>query len=144
MLQRYTQLGTRMLDVGTGSGILAIASAKLGAVPDICDTDEQALMSAKDNFAKNNVLFKNAWVGSAAGANEHNGGIRYNLICANIVADVLVMITRDLSRLLFEGGTLILSGILNTHVEKVKSAYQNLQLVDEYIGGEWHTLVYQR
>ncbi|MDR3345997.1 MAG: 50S ribosomal protein L11 methyltransferase [Campylobacteraceae bacterium] len=144
MLQRYVSLGERVLDVGTGSGILAIASSKLGAITDICDTDEQALESAKENFAKNSVKYKNAWAGSITSASKNNGGIKYALIVANIVADVLLMLEKDLRDALLQDGVLILSGILNKYENSVKKAYGALTLIDEFIVGEWHTLVYKR
>ncbi|MDR0579509.1 MAG: 50S ribosomal protein L11 methyltransferase [Campylobacteraceae bacterium] len=144
MLQRYINIGSRMLDVGTGSGILAIAASKLGAIADICDTDEQALESAKENFSKNGVKYKNAWLGSANEAKKQANGIKYNIIAANIVADVLLMIEKDLIDRLFDDGILILSGILDKYEERIKSVYSSLTLIDEFITNEWRTLVYKR
>jgi ribosomal protein L11 methyltransferase len=144
MLQRYINIGSRMLDVGTGSGILAIAASKLGAIADICDTDEQALEAAKENFSKNSVKYKNAWLGSANEAKKQANGIKYNIIAANIVADVLLMIEKDLIDILFSDGVLILSGILDKYEERIKSAYSSLTLIDEFITNEWRTLVYKR
>jgi ribosomal protein L11 methyltransferase len=142
MLQRYVSVGSRMLDVGTGSGILAIAASKLGAVSDICDTDEQAIAAAKENFAKNSVKYKNVWVGSASEAN--NADIKYSVVAANIVADILLFIEKDLTNALLKDGVLILSGILDKYEKSVKSAYEKLTLIDECVIGEWHTLVYKR
>ncbi|MDR1614903.1 MAG: 50S ribosomal protein L11 methyltransferase [Campylobacteraceae bacterium] len=144
MLQRYVGLGSRMLDVGTGSGILAIAASKLGAIADICDTDEQALEAAKENFAKNGVKYKNAWVGSAKEAKVQASDIKYDIIAANIVADVLLMIEKDLTDRLFDDGILILSGILDKYTKRIKSEYNSLMLIDEFIKDEWRTLVYKR
>ncbi|MDR2635704.1 MAG: 50S ribosomal protein L11 methyltransferase [Campylobacteraceae bacterium] len=144
MLQRYVSIGSRMLDVGTGSGILAIAASKLGAIADICDTDEQALEAAKENFAKNGVKYKNAWVGSAGEAKTKAGDIKYGIVAANIVADVLLMIEKDLTNRLFNDGILILSGILDKYEARVKSAYGSLMLIDEFGKDEWRTLVYKR
>ncbi|MDR0408288.1 MAG: 50S ribosomal protein L11 methyltransferase [Campylobacteraceae bacterium] len=144
MLQRYINVGSRMLDVGTGSGILAIAASKLGAITDICDTDEQALKAAKENFAKNDVKYKNAWLGSIKDAKHQAGDIKYSIIVANIVSDVLLTIEKDLIDRLFNEGILVLSGILSKYSERIKSAYDSLTLIDEVIAGEWRTLVYKR
>ncbi|MDR1460044.1 MAG: 50S ribosomal protein L11 methyltransferase [Campylobacteraceae bacterium] len=144
MLQRYASIGSRMLDVGTGSGILAITASKLGAIADICDTDEQALEAAKENFVKNGVKYKNAWVGSVTDAPKNNDGIKYGIVVANIVTDVLLMIEKDLINRLFDEGILILSGILDKYSQRIKSAYDSLTLIDEVIAGEWRTLVYKR
>ena len=130
--------------MGTGSGILAIAASKLGAIADICDTDEQAIAAAKENFAKNSVKYKNVWIGSASEAFKNNNGIKYSVVAANIVADVLLFIEKDLSDALLKDGILILSGILSKYEKSVKSAYNNLTLIDEFVIGEWHTLVYKR
>ncbi|MFV0480742.1 MAG: 50S ribosomal protein L11 methyltransferase [Campylobacteraceae bacterium] len=139
MLQRYTNLGYGVLDVGTGSGILAIAASKLGAICDICDTDEQALLSAKENFALNDVKFRRVWTGSV----QNRDGAKYDLVVANIIADVLLMIKSDLVSAMKENATLILSGILDKYVDRVKEKYNLLFLYDEYKQDEWHTLVYK-
>ncbi|MDR1555298.1 MAG: 50S ribosomal protein L11 methyltransferase [Campylobacteraceae bacterium] len=144
MLQRYVGLGSRMLDVGTGSGILAIAASKLGAIADICDTDEQALEAAKENFAKNGVKYKNAWHGSAKEAKVQASDIKYGIVVANIVADVLLTIEKDLTNRLFDDGILILSGILDKYTKRIKSEYSSLMLINEFISDEWRTLVYKR
>lgn len=130
------------LDVGTGSGILAIAGRNLGFNVDICDTDELAVKSAKDNFGINNLDFSNAWIGSVAKAPK-----QYDLIVANIVADVLVILASSLVSKLKPSGKLLLSGILNTNKtdeEKVKKTFssKNLILEQEYKKGEWTTLLY--
>ncbi|MDR1285557.1 MAG: 50S ribosomal protein L11 methyltransferase [Campylobacteraceae bacterium] len=144
MLQRYVNAGNRILDVGTGSGILAITASKLGAIADICDTDEQALEAAKENFAKNGVKYKNAWIGSAKDAKHQANDIKYDIVVANIVTDVLLIIEKDLIGRLFGNSILILSGILDKYSQRVKSAYDSLILIDEVITDEWRTLVYKR
>ncbi|MDR2790738.1 MAG: 50S ribosomal protein L11 methyltransferase [Campylobacteraceae bacterium] len=144
MAQRYINIGSRMLDVGTGSGILAIAASKLGAIADICDTDEQALISAKENFFQNGVKHKNAWIGSVNGVKKYANDIKYNIITANIIADVLLAIKNDLANVLHEEGILILSGILDKYVKQIKECYAPLILIDEFKANEWRTLVYKR
>ncbi|MDR1976739.1 MAG: 50S ribosomal protein L11 methyltransferase [Campylobacteraceae bacterium] len=139
MLQRYVGVGSRFLDVGTGSGILAIAAAKLGAIVDICDTDSEALIAANENFAKNSVKYKNSWTGSA-----NEAPIKYGVIAANIIADVLLVIENDLIGALIDDGILILSGILDKYTKRVKERYAALSLIDEFQENEWHTLVYKR
>lgn len=139
MLQRYIKLGSGVLDVGTGSGILAISATKLGGICDICDTDEQAIRSAKSNFELNNVKFRRAWVGSV----QQRDGAKYDIVVANIIADVLLMISKDLSLALKDGGVLILSGILNKYNQKIKDKYSFLTLIDEIKTDEWSTLVYE-
>ena len=135
-ISRYAKPGLRVLDVGCGSGILAIAAAKKGAVVDICDTDELAIQESRKNFAKNDVAFKKAWVGSANGAQE-----KYDIVIANIVADVLVMIANDLKKALKPGGTLILSGIIEKYQDKVADKFRELGSIETIPDGEWRTMI---
>ncbi len=134
-ISRFVRGGEELLDVGCGSGILAIAAAKKGARVDICDTDELAIAEAKKNFSLNEAKFQNAWVGSAAGAQK-----KYDIVIANIVADVLVMIARDLVRATKDGGVLVLSGIIQKYRDKVVRAFQ-LPIIQEIEEGEWRTMI---
>jgi ribosomal protein L11 methyltransferase len=137
------------LDVGTGSGILAIAGRNLGFNVDFCDTDELAVQSAKENFKINNLDYSNAWVGSVSKSPENK---KYDLIVANIVADVLVILSHQLVNKLKPSGKLILSGILNSNKsdeQKVKNAFESiksenskLKLEKEFRKNEWTTLLY--
>ncbi|MRI58364.1 MAG: 50S ribosomal protein L11 methyltransferase [Epsilonproteobacteria bacterium] len=134
-IETYVEGGEELLDVGCGSGILAIAGAKKGAKVDICDTDELAIEEAKKNFALNEVEFGEAWVGSAALAKK-----KYDIVIANIVADVLVMIAQDLKRAAKEGGLLVLSGIIDKYRDKVAQKF-NLPIRQEIQEGEWITMI---
>ena len=135
----YVKPGTRVLDVGCGSGILAIAAAKKGALVDICDTDELAIEESAKNFERNGVRYRNAWIGSANKAKE-----KYDIVIANIVADVLVMIGNDLKKNLKNGGTLVLSGIIERYVDKVAQKFADLQLLKTIEDGEWRTMIYKK
>ena len=107
--------GGSFLDVGTGTGILAIAAAKLSpeARIEACDTDGSAIQIARENAGANNVEDKiNFWVGSI-----DEGTASADLVCANLTADVIVQLARTLVSLTC--GKLILSGILETQVEMV-------------------------
>ena len=136
-IERYVKPAKEVLDVGTGSGILAIAANKLGAVVDICDTDELAISEAKKNFALNEAKFRNAWIGSAAGAKK-----KYDIVIANIVADVLILIAADLIQAAKEGGIIVLSGIIDKYRDKVVRRF-DLPILEEIAEGEWRTLILQ-
>jgi ribosomal protein L11 methyltransferase len=129
----------RMLDVGCGSGILALAAAKLGAKVELCDTDPLAVDSAKENFARNEARYERIWEGSA---NKAEG--LYDIVTANIIADVLRMIAADLKKRLAPGGKLILSGILDKKESDVQEAFKDLTLINRIVKDEWVTLVYQK
>ncbi len=134
-ISKYIQRGDKVLDVGTGSGVLAIAAYKKGAVVDICDTDELAIEEAKKNFSLNEAKFNEAWVGSAANAKK-----KYDIVLANIVADVLVMIGSDIIRATKSGGFIILSGIIQKYRDKVLKKF-DLPIQEIIEDGEWITII---
>lgn len=135
LISKYLKQNSNLLDVGCGSGILAIAGAKLGAKVDICDSDELAIKSAKENFKLNSEEFNRAWVGSANLSNQ-----KYDFVVANIVADVLILISKDLKSRLKDEGVLILSGILSKSIERVVNKFKDLKLLEIIEKGEWVTL----
>lgn len=138
MLQKYLHKNDTLLDVGCGSGILSIGAAKLRLHVDICDTDELAVQSAHSNFVLNEVKCENSWVGSVNKRTKE-----YDVVVANIIADVLIMLHQDLKKALKPGGLLILSGILDKYIDKVQNKYQELELVEKYKKDEWFTLVFK-
>ena len=128
--------GQTVLDVGCGSGILALASRKLGASVDACDSDEVSVANTKENFEQNGLELHSLWTGSANMATE-----QYDVVIANIVADVLIFIEKDLNRALKDNGVLILSGILDKYEAKVLRAYKNYKLIEKVPQDEWVTLI---
>ncbi len=139
LLQKYVKEGITLLDVGCGSGILSIAARKCGAIVDLCDTDEQATDSATENFKLNHESFHRIWTGSVQKREQ-----AYDVVVANIIADVLIMLSSDLQKAVKEGGLLILSGILDKYVDKVEHKFSSMKLVEKYQKEEWFTLVLQR
>ena len=137
-ISKYVEPNKRVIDVGCGSGILGIACAKKGAIVDYCDTDEESIKNTNDNLVLNKQSANNIWLGSA---NRAKG--QYNVVIANIVADVLVMLYKDLTQILANDGILIISGIIDKQSQKVLNKYANLQLIDSIELNGWHTLVYK-
>ena len=125
--------------MGCGSGILGLAATKLGAVVDLCDTDEQAVQSTQENFALNHEQFNHIWTGSVQKRTHE-----YDVVIANIIADVLIMLSSDLKKAVKNEGILILSGILDKYVEKVEAKFSSMTLVEKYQKEEWYTLVLKR
>lgn len=111
--------GQRVLDYGSGSGILAIAALMSGAThADAVDIDPLAVEAAKENAARNQVVNQlSAWLPDQLPAQT------YPLVIANILAEVIIEIRTTLLSSLASGGTLILTGILDTQVQKVIDAY---------------------
>ena len=138
-ISKYVKEGNTLLDVGTGSGILAIAAKKLGAVCHICDTDELSIENSVKNFELNGVNADKAWVGSISKTKE-----KYDIVVANIVADVLIMIANDLKNSLNENSTLILSGILDKYADKVINKFSDLEIIEQITKNEWTTIVFKK
>jgi ribosomal protein L11 methyltransferase len=129
----------RVLDVGTGSGILSLIIAKIGGIVDFCDIDSIAIDSAKENFTKNNLNFKNSWIGSADKTNES-----YDLVVANIIPDVIIHIKEHLKNRINKNGKLILSGILNTQAKRVLDEFQDFTLLKTINKNEWVTILLKK
>ena len=138
-IDRYVQPKTTLLDVGCGSGILGLAASKKGAVVDLCDTDEMSVQSTKENFKKNGVTYRNIWCGSAANTSE-----KYDVVVANIIADVITLIADELIARTKAGGFVILSGILDTKEQKVTRKFVSLEQVERIAKEEWVTLIYKK
>lgn len=108
--------GRRVLDYGCGSGILAIAAARFGAMPvDAVDIDPAAVASAQANAAANGVQIAAGLPGMAAG--------QYHAVLANILAIPLKMLAPLLCAHVATGGHLVLAGILERQAEELRQAY---------------------
>ena len=138
-IDRYVREGDTLLDVGCGSGILGIAASMLGARVDACDTDPLAVENARKNFTLNRQRPEKVWEGSAAGTAKS-----YDVVVANIVADVLAMIAKDLKKRTKEGGLLILSGILDTKEPRIDETFGDLELLETIAENEWRTKIYRK
>ncbi|HJT68256.1 MAG TPA: 50S ribosomal protein L11 methyltransferase [Pyrinomonadaceae bacterium] len=133
-IQQYYEGGT-FLDVGTGTGILAIAVAACapGAHVEACDTDADAIEIARENAAANGVADRISFrVGSV---NEETPSADF--ICANLTAEAIAKILPTLVAL--SCGRLVLSGILETQVEAITNQLARLAITDVEITseGEW-------
>ena len=135
--------GASVLDVGTGSGLLAIAARKLGAGRVAAnDNDPVAVEVARENAARNGAAIELtvAPVDAVAGS--------FDLVVANILANVLVALAPALAAKLAPGGVLLLSGILGPQEEEVRRAHVDAGLVPlpdrERRDGEWSLLALRR
>ncbi len=138
-LQKYAKEGMSAIDVGCGSGILSIALAKLGCNVDGCDTDEQATYSSKQNAELNDVKFNKIWTGSIS-----NLDAKYDIVVANIIADVILILKNDLIKLLKDGSYLILAGVLEKYKERILEVFASLKLVELNTQNEWSSFVFQK
>ena len=109
-----------VLDYGCGSGILAIAAAKLGAKQVwAVDIDPQALLASDSNASENEVEDRIELASPA----ELPAALTVDIVLANILAGVLVRLAPELSRRVQPGGRLVLSGILEQHADAVQAAF---------------------
>jgi len=136
-IKKYVKKGNTLLDVGCGSGILGIVASKLGAVVDACDTDPLAVKSTKENYELNNAKYNEIWEGSVNKTDK-----KYDVVVANIIADVLIFLANDLKKRVND--ILILSGIIDKYKDKVLDKYKDFKLVDEIKENEWVTLVLRK
>lgn len=131
--------GSSFLDVGTGTGILAIAAAKMfsDARIEACDTDAEAIEIARDNARLNTVADQIEFRAGSVGDQTASA----DLVCANLTAPVIVDLLPDL--LSATCGRLVLSGILDSQVEYVQSRLSELgaTILEVDQDGEWVALV---
>lgn len=144
-LKKYVNSGTELLDVGTGSGILSIVALKLGAKHAVgTDLDPCAISATKENLEVNDIPegSMEVMIGNIIDdkqVQDRVGYEKYDIVVANILADVLVPLTPVIVNQMKKGGIYITSGIIDvkedTVVEAVKAA--GLEVVEVTHQGEW-------
>jgi ribosomal protein L11 methyltransferase len=143
MLEKYIKGGESVLDVGTGSGILLIAAAKLGASKIVgVDIDEVAVEVAKENIKLNDIseekyrVFKGNLVDDLKEE-------KFEVVVSNILAEVIVTLVDDIKNVLTDNGLFITSGIIKEKAEMVakKMAESGFEIVDNLEKEEWVSIV---
>lgn len=125
LIEKYIKSGDRVLDVGCGSGILSIAASKLGA--DACfayDIDPVAVRVTAENIKDNGV--SNVCCDVSDLLSNVNRDKKYDIICANIVADIIIRMAPDVGELLADDGILFVSGIIDERADEVLSVLHGL------------------
>ena len=145
-LRKYTGCDTKVLDVGTGSGILGITALKLGAKEVFgTDLDENAITAVGENLEANGIpaglftvlqgnIIDDKEVQDAAGYEY------YEVAVANILADVIIMLQKEIPVHIKKGGIFITSGIINMKEEAVKEAFaanSAFEIIEVTYQGEW-------
>ncbi len=133
------------LDAGSGSGILAISAAKLGYSPVVAwDFDPQAVHVAREN-AKQNHLAETLSFGVKDLTKMAPGGNRFDIICANLIYDLLIDESEKLKSWIAPDGYLILAGILKDQFTLVRDVYcrAGMKMVDIEVCGEWCSGVFR-
>ena len=140
LMEKYLKAGDSVLDVGTGSGILSICAEKLGSGNIFaCDIDPVAVRVAKENVKDNGCTKIECGVSDLLRDAKMPENGKYDLVIANIVADIIIRMLPDLPPFIKTGGTLILSGIINTSAEDVKKCAENcgFEIVCEIAENDW-------
>lgn len=142
LLQHTEIKGKRTLDVGCGSGILGITALKLGAKHCVMtDIDRKAVESARENAilngAENGASF-------TCGDLDCAGG-KFDVVTANITADILLLLQEKLVEVLKTGGAVVLSGLIHSRADEVIAAYERDFKVKERLSeGEWQAMLLEK
>jgi ribosomal protein L11 methyltransferase len=148
-LQKYLREGGKLLDIGCGSGILSIIGLLLGADEVLaCDIDPAGAVAATKNNAKLNKIDINRlkiYSGDVLSDEGLRGKIynKYQVIAANIVADVIIGLLPFVKENLDDGGVFISSGIIDERAEEVRSAFaeQGYKTIEELQSEGWHCII---
>jgi len=140
LIEKYIAKGDVVFDIGCGSGILGIASAKLGASSVIgVDLDANAVKVAKNNVNSNNVQhIMKLYEGNLLDVIDQKADI----VVANIIADVIIELSQSVLEFLKTNGLFIASGIIRERLQDVKEAMDKngLDIIDLYEKGSWCAL----
>ena len=143
LLEKYVKTGQRVLDVGCGSGILAICAAKLGAKEcKAYDIDPVAVKVANENVKDSGLTNVECGVSDLLRGVDRSGGT-YDVICANIVADIIIRMTPDIGELMSDTSVILASGIISERAEDVISCFEKngLRIVEKAEENGWCALV---
>jgi len=148
-LKRYLKGGEAVLDVGCGSGILSIVAKKLGAGMVVgTDIDENALVVTWENMEKNGIGKEDftAYAGNLIDdrkLQQKVGESCYDIVVANILADVIVMLSEEIAKHIKSGGLFISSGILCTKKQEVEQALlaNGFEILEVCELGEWVSFI---
>jgi ribosomal protein L11 methyltransferase len=138
MLQRLELRGARVIDVGTGSGVLALAAWKLGASDVVAiDNDPDALENARANFATNGA---GPSIDVVLDQLESLRIERADVVLANLTGAMLLRCSGELTSLLRDDGYLVVSGFAPDEAHVVKTAFKSLRVIEEQVDGDWAAL----
>jgi len=138
---KHTKQNDKVLDIGTGSGILSIVSNKLGAIVDCCDVDSNSIQNTKENFIKNNATYNSIWTGSIDDKDK-----TYDIVLINIIADIIIAISKNIKKKLKTNSLLIMSGILTKYEDVVLESFKDFAIISisKSKDEQWLTIVLKK
>jgi|LSQX01.2.fsa_nt_gb ribosomal protein L11 methyltransferase len=137
-LEKYVNSETVMLDVGCGSGILSVAALLLGAKTAVgVDIDKLAVKTAIEN-GKMNGFDEDRYTVVHGDLTDKISG-KYSLICANIVADAIILLSKNIRQFMTDDAIYIVSGIIDMREQEVKEALENygFTIINRYEENGW-------
>ena len=143
LLEKYITEGQRVLDVGCGSGILAICASKLGAKEcKAYDIDPVAVKVARENIKDSGLENVTCDVSDLLRGVDKDGGA-YDVICANIVADIIIRMTPDVGQFMNDKSVILASGIITERAHDVISCFENngFRVIEKAEENGWCALV---
>lgn len=138
-MEKYLKESDEVLDVGCGSGILAVGALLLGAKRAVgVDIDEMAVKTARENAELNGVSDK---IEIIHGNLTDKVSGKYNLVLANIVADAIMLLSADIREYMADDAVYIMSGIIDTRVDEVLAALEpSFEVIDKLCENGWYCL----
>jgi ribosomal protein L11 methyltransferase len=146
LLEKYIKNGMRVADVGCGSGILAICASKLGAKEcNAYDIDPVAVKVANENVKDSGLTNVKCAVSDLLKQVDKSGGA-YDVICANIVADIIIRMMPDVSELMDENSVILASGIIVERSEDVINGFEahGFKIVERVDENGWCALAVKK
>ena len=136
VIEKYVKPGAKFLDVGCGSGILAVAALLLGSESAVgVDIDEMAVKTAKENAQLNNVADRFEVL--CGNLTDKISG-KYDVVAANIVADAIIALSGDVDRFMNKDSVYIMSGIIDMRSAEVEAAVsEKFDIIERYEENGW-------